>query len=396
MVRGKDQGKEAGMKKGSLTQGEAIALMVGAGVGAGIMAVPYLAERVGLVGLAFILPIAWAASSLIHLMLAEVSFRTGEDLQIIELMRLYVLRGRMGTWLLWIVFSFLSIAFLANLAAYVSGSGEIVSNLTGMNQHAAEFVIYGISAGVVFFGLKAVGMAERYGTGLLYGCVIAICIGALRLPFHTKLGPTGSPTEWMALYGMVMYALWTFYSVPQVVKGLGEDHKGAVRAILIGLGINGLLTAIVALVAMGISKEVTQVAIIGITDQLGSWAGWTGSIFIIAAFVTSYWSVSLALADIIHERAQIPPRIAWLLATLPSLLILWLGGWRFLEWLRLAAGATAIVVALITIPMYREALRSGPVRDPGWRLGRWGSPTMIALVLLSLILMVAGSIVSIE
>src|SRR4030042_128241 len=123
MVRGKDQGKEAGMKKGSLTQGEAIALMVGAGVGAGIMAVPYLAERVGLVGLAFILPIAWATSSLIHLMLAEVSFRTGEDLQIIELMRLYVLRGRMGTWLLWIVFSFLSIAFLANLAASGSGSG---------------------------------------------------------------------------------------------------------------------------------------------------------------------------------------------------------------------------------------------------------------------------------
>ena len=193
-----------------------------------------------------------------------------------------------------------------------------------------------------------------------------------------------------------MYALWTFYSVPQVVKGLGTDSKGAVRAILIGLGINGLLTAIVAVVAMGISNPVTKVAVIGISDRLGPWAGITGSIFIIAAFVTSYWSVSLALADIIYERSQIPPKLAWMLATFPSLLILWLGVWHFLEWLRLAAGATAIVVALITIPMYREALRSGPVRDPEWRLGRWGSPVMIALVLLALILMVVGSIVSIE
>ena len=82
------------MKKHLLTKWEAISLMVGAGVGAGIMAVPFLAEAVGLAGLAVILPLAWAASSLIHLMLAEVLFRTGRDLQIVELIQLYVLRGR--------------------------------------------------------------------------------------------------------------------------------------------------------------------------------------------------------------------------------------------------------------------------------------------------------------
>jgi len=40
------------------------------------------------------------------------------------------------------------------------------------------------------------------------------------------------------------------------------------------------------------------------------------------------------------------------------------GAREFLEWLRLAAGATAVVVALITIPMYRQALRTGPVSAP--------------------------------
>ena len=58
-------------------------LMVGAGVGAGIMAVPWLAARVGLLGLLVILPIAWAASALVHLMLAEVAFRTGRELQVV-------------------------------------------------------------------------------------------------------------------------------------------------------------------------------------------------------------------------------------------------------------------------------------------------------------------------
>ena len=384
------------MKGQLLTRWEAISLMVGAGVGAGIMAVPYLAESVGMLGLALILPIAWAASSLVHLMLAEVLFRTGRDLQIVELMHLYVLRGRAGRWILWAVFALLSIAFLANLAAYVSGSGEIIANLLGIPLFLAEFLVYLVSAGVVFFGLRAVGFAERFGALILVGLVAALGIGAVGLSFHAPLGPSGSARQWLALYGMVMYALWTFYSVPQVVKGLGPDHQGAVNAILVGLAINGALTAAVALIALGISSPVTSVAIIGIARQLGSWAGHLGSLFIIAAMVTSYWSVSLALADILHERTAMPPKLAWLLATLPSLLILWIGAWQFLEWLRLAAGATAIVVALITLPMYRQARRSGPVSDPGWTLGRLGSPLVVLLVLLSLILMAAGSLVSIN
>ena len=384
------------MEANRLTQWEAISLMVGAGVGAGIMAVPYLTERVGFIGLAFILPVAWAASSLIHLMLAEVLFRTGRDLQVVELMRLYVLRGRRGRWLLWTVFTFLSIAFLANLAAYVSGTGEILANLLGINRRISELFVYGISASVVFFGLRAVGIAERFGALTLIGLVAAIGVGAFSLPFNALPGLSGSPSEWLALYGMVMYALWTFYSVPQVVKGLGPDHRGAARAILVGLGINGALTAFVAVIALGISTRVTEVAIIGISQRMGSWAGMAGSLFIMAALVTSYWSVSLALADILRERTGISGRLAWLFATLPSLLILWIGAWQFLEYLRLAAGATAIVVALITIPMYWQAKQSGPVRDPGWTLGRWGHPAMLALVLLSLVLMAVGSLVSVQ
>lgn len=383
------------MTERRLTQWEATSLMVGAGVGAGIMAVPYLAERVGLVGLALILPVAWAASVLVHLMLAEVLFRTRRHLQVVELMRLYVMRGRVGRWLLWAVFALLSVAFLANLAAYISGAGEIVAGLTGFPGRVAEVLVYAVSAGVVFFGLKAVGVAERFGALVLAGLALAIGAGAAGVPFRLAPAGGGGTTGWLALYGMVMYAYWTFYSVPQVVKGLAPDARGAVRAIVVGLGINGVLTALVALVALGVSSEVTEVAIIGISAAIGPWAATVGSVLIVAALVTSYWSVSLALADIVHERTGASPRAAWLAATLPSLLVLWLGVWQFLEWLRLAAGATALVLALITLPMYREARRSGEVHDPAWTLGVWGSPVALGLALVALLLMAVGSVVSV-
>ncbi len=382
------------MREHRLTPWEATSLMVGAGVGAGIMAVPYLAERVGLLGLAVVLPLAWAASALVHLMLAEVLFRTGRPLQVVELMRLYVFRGAVGRALTWLVFALLAVAFLANLAAYVAGAGEIVAALTGAPARLAEALVFAAAAGVVFFGLKAVGVAERYGAAVLVALLVAIGVGALGTPLRLDPAGGGGATAWLALYGMVMYAYWTFYSVPQVVKGLMPDARAAVRAIAVGLAVNGVLTAGVALVALAVPSEVTEVAIVGVAAAVGPWAGTAGSLLVLVALLTSYWSVSLALADIVHERTGASPRAAWLLATLPSLLVLWLGAWHFLDWLRLAAGATALVLALITLPMLLQARRHGPVADPPWSLGRWGGPAALAFALVALLLMAVGSLVS--
>jgi amino acid permease len=376
-----------------LTPFEATALTVGAGVGAGIMAVPALADRVGLVGLAVVLPLAWGASALVHLMLAEVLFRTERPYQVVELMRLYVLRGRWGRPLLWVVFALLSVAFVANLAAYVAGAGAVVADLTGLPARAAEALVYAVSAGVVFFGLKGVGVAERYGALVLGALVALVAVAALAVPFRWAPVGGGGASAALALYGMVMYAYWTFYSVPQVVQGLAPDQRAAARAIGRGLAINGALTAVVAVVALGVSNPVTEVAIVGIAAAVGPWVGSVGSLLLIAAFVTSYWSVSLALADIVQERTGAPPRLAWVLATLPSLLVLWAGAWHFLEWLRLAAGATGLVLALVTLPMYVEARRSGAVRDPAWTLGAWGGPVGMGLALLALVAMAVGSLV---
>jgi amino acid permease len=158
-----------------------------------------------------------------------------------------------------------------------------------------------------------------------------------------------------------------------------------------GLAINGVLIAIVALVALGVSTEVTEVAIVGISEALGPWAGGIGEVFVFVALLTSYWTVSLALADIINERVNMGYRSAWLVATLPSLLLLYVGAMGFLDLLQVAAGTTAIVIAAVTIPMYVNARTHG-VADPDWSLGRWGGRGILGLALVATVLMAAGSL----
>jgi amino acid permease len=377
---------------GQLTPLRATALMVGAGVGAGIMAVPYLAERVGLPVLVVILVVAYAAAAFIHLMLVEVLLRTGEDLQVIELMRRWVLAGAKRRWLLWLVFGLLTVAFMAALAAYVAAQSEILSDATGLPLEISRALVYAISAGVVFFGLRAVGIFETVGAAALIGCVAVLALGALGVGVELPIETTGTPTQALALFGIVMYGYYAFFSVPQVVKGLAPDGRAAARAVASGLALNGVLIAIVAVIALGVSEEVTEVAIVGISDQLGPWAGGVGAVFVFIALLTTYWAVSLALADIVSERLSLGFRSSWLIATLPSLLLLYVGAMGFLDWLQLAAGLTAIVIALVTIPMYVNARRDGPVRTPDWSLGRWGSRGMLALALLATVLMAVGAL----
>lgn len=384
--------EQPGPPVAALTPLRATFLMVGAGVGAGIMAVPSLADRVGLPGLLVVLVLAYGGAGLIHLMLLEVSLRTGQPLQLIELMRLWVLAEGRRRWLLWLIFGLLVVAFAAALAAYVAAMSTILGEATGLPEGLCHPIVYAVSAGVVFFGLRAVGIFETVGTWALIGCVAALLVGALAAGLDVPVAPAGSPIDALALFGMVMYGYYAFFSVPQVVRGLAPDGRAAARAVMAGLAINGLLMVAVAVVALGISSEVTEVAIVGIADALGPWAGGVGSIFLVAALLTTYWSVSLALADVIAERLTLGFRVAWLAATLPSLILLYVGAMGFLEWLRLAAGLTAIVIALVTIPMYVNARRDGPVHDPAWSLGRWGSWPMLGLALLATLLMAAGSL----
>jgi hypothetical protein len=64
------------------------------------------------------------------------------------------------------------------------------------------------------------------------------------------------------------------------------------------------------------------------------------------------------------DLAAINARISWGIATLPSLLLRYASIWRFQEWLRLAGGATAIVVVLITLPFSGSPAPCEPRRYP--------------------------------
>jgi amino acid permease len=381
------------MKK-NLTVIEASSIIMGAGVGGGVMAVPFLAARAGLFAFVPIVLIGFALNVLLNLMLTEILLRDGRNLQIVELIRTYVFRGRVGATVAWVFFAVLGLSFIASLTAYVSGAGLVIAELLGIGPLLSRLVVYVFSAAVVFFGLKGVGFSEKIALFLMLLFTTLIVLGSIgtwEISRHTFGLETTRWKDVLALYGIVLYSLNAAFAVPQAVKGLDRNPKKSVQAVLIGTSINTVLVVIVTFVAIAVSKPVTEVAVVGIGLATNRFVSIIGSLFVVFAMLTTYWSVSLALSDIVSERFGTGTRVSWFVATAPTLLLIVFGLLDFVEYLQIAGGIVALLLVYITVPMYRRAKREGAVTDPGWSLGRIGSVPILSLFILGMILMAVGS-----
>ncbi len=376
----------AGGKK--ITDMEAVAIIAGNGIGGGVMAVPYLASKAGLQPLLLMSVAAFAAALMMHLMVLEASLKT-PGRQVLSILDKYLFRGR--KWLIYLFYGLIFIGTLSNLAAYIIG-GASVSAGWGLPVWAGAAVFYAICALVVLLGMKSMGFGEKAALLGMAGITVYMAIvsskGAVQM-----VTIRGDADAWLALYGMLMFCLGSYLAVPQVVSGLAGDGKRASRAVFFGLLINLAITAIIAVSVMHVNEQATQVAIVGWSKAIGGVSGFIGSAFIWLAMATSFWSVSYAMKDITKEQLGIRSDIlAWLCSTLPAVVMLLFGS-EFIELLKLAGGATGLVLVFTLIPAFRNSRQD---RAAGWSMGKLGSVAFSLAVTIAYIVMVIGSTIPVD
>ena len=384
-----DEKRDIKMKNKQLTVWEAACIITGYGVGGGVMAMPYLAAKNGVVSAFIILILAFAASWLLHMMIAEVAVKCGEGSQIVSVFSRFLFRGRGKTALTIGFFVLMAIVLVTNLTAYIVGAAEIIAELLGVSLFVAQIIFYVAAASVVIFGLKAVGISEKYTVAVIFGLIAALAVASFLKPVNALPVAMGTMTDGVAYFAMAMLSFAAFFSIPQAVEGLGGDEKKIKKAVFLGIGNNFILIVVITLAALISSGEVTEVAMIGWSRGIGQWAEIIGGVFTVLAMLTTYWSISLALAGIVQEQLKFNERLCWLLATLPSLILTLLGIGGFIDFLELAGGAIAIIVAVMVVPTYRNARRE----VPGSMLGKLGSPAFQILTVIAYLLMAIGSLI---
>ena len=378
-------------KSKTLTTWQAACIITGYGIGGGVMSMPYLASKAGYVSALAILVIALAASYVLHLMIADITLKMpdGQGGQIISCLNRFLFRGKYKNFLT-VLFSVLMVLILlTNLAGYITGAEEIMVELLPLPSLWCKLIFYVFAAVVVLFGLRAVGISESIAVPAIFALIAVLAVGSLFAPKHPINFFSGSYNGILAFYGMAMFALSAFFSVPQAVEGLQHNEKEIRKALFIGFLNNMVIIIVVTTFAMLSSSEITEVAMVGWSAGIGSWAQIIGGLFTILAMLTTYWSLSLALSSIVEEQFKLNYKICWLLATVPSLILALFNFASFIDFMRIAGGLIAIVIAVMIVPAYANARKE----IDGSILGKYGSKTMQAVIIAAYILMGIGSVI---
>ena len=378
-----------GTTKKQLTTWEAACIITGYGIGAGVLSMPYMAARNGVILSTLILILSLLASYVLHLMIAEIALKEGNGGQIISCLNRFLFRGKTKQVLTVIFFVLMAVILVTNLAAYISGAEEIIVGLLPIPSIAAKLLFYAVAASVVLFGLKAVGVSEKIAVTVIFALIAALAVASL-LNIRNPLSlSAGSLNDALAYYGLAMFAMSAFFSVPQAVEGLSGDTKKIRKAVFLGLLNNFILILVISVCSLLSSTEITELAMVGWSAGIGLWAQLIGGLFTVLAMLTTYWSLSLALGGIVDDMLHTGTKISWLLATLPSLLLVLFDAAGFLDLMRTAGGLIAIIIAVMVVPAYHNARRDVPENN---LLRHSGLPLEIVIVI-AYILMAVGSVV---
>ncbi len=368
---------------------EATGIIVGHGVGAGILAVPALAARNSLREILLILCFCYLFNLVLHLIIAELSYNNG-GAQFISCFDRELFSGRFKQIFTWAAFALLGLSVLMNVSSFLAGAANVFHQWFGLDSTLGMLLFYVLGAGVVFFGMKLVGICEKYAVAamvLVMGLLFVFTLTGELRPLPTAFG--GGKNA-LALLSVVSFSLSAVMSTPQVVKGLEGDVKRIRLSIAAGLALNAaliLLVTITTLIGVGAENVTEKGALVDLSARLGGWVSIVGYVFSLLALATSFWANTLNLRDIVSEQTKWNKKLCWLCASLPCLALALLSSLSFVKF-TLFASAIQVVTGLgIILAYHLSRKRVGKAEI----VGRFGTLPFQIFVFLCTMLATAGS-----
>ena len=381
------------MKTKKLTFTESLMLVAGAGVGTGILTIPYAIHQIGLFGTVTALIFAYAVSALMYLIIADLTRNSEkpEDLLAILDQHLFSGKGKKALHIAFLVL--LVLLLLENLVVYVLCAGNVLTDLLGINSTATRIIFYALASAVIFFGVKGMGIGEKISMILIGSAVLVLMVlsffhakGSLNLSF-------GAPATVFAVYGLFMFAFSAIFSVIQVCNHI-EKKEQTGKAVIGGLTLNALVTVAFTLAVILGSDTVTEIATIGLARGIGiPFVRVLCAVLVLFAMFTSFWSSGFAFADVVSSQLRVSGKAGWFIATVPALLIAVFLPLSVLDYVQIGAGVLSIILVIVVLPAYRHAVKS-PKQKP--LLGKAsGSRVLIATVAVAIVLMAVSSLIPI-
>lgn len=377
--------EEGALKVTKLTLYEAVAIIVGANVGSGILGLAYSSRLAGWPILVLWLAVAGLFTTFSMLYVAESALRTKKPLQLPGLAEKYV--GKVGSVLIFISVCANSIGCMV---AYTTGSGNILCTLLGLPNWAGSLLFTVPCVLVVWFGLKATGLWEKFmSTGMVVLLGIIVIASFLSGKADVSRAVYANGTYAVPLLSSAIFCYIAQYAVPELARGMRHTPKKLPVAIILGMFITGVLLAVVPLAVLSLTgaEEVTQVATLAWGQALGTWALYTANIFALCAMMTSYWAVGGSMLTNIVDMFKLKDEkdtktrlIAIACTVLPPFSLAYAGLVSFVDAIGWAGTFGGVIMSIVPVLMLNNARKKGDI-EPEWKCGWYAHPAVQGMII---------------
>ena len=377
--------EEGALKVTKLTLYEAVAIIVGANVGSGILGLAYSSRLAGWPILVLWLAVAGLFTTFSMLYVAESALRTKKPLQLPGLAEKYV--GKVGSVLIFISVCANSIGCMV---AYTTGSGNILCTLLGLPNWAGSLLFTVPCVLVVWFGLKATGLWEKFmSTGMVVLLGIIVIASFLSGKADVSRAVYANWTYAVPLLSSAIFCYIAQYAVPELARGMRHTPKKLPVAIILGMFITGVLLAVVPLAVLSLTgaEEVTQVATLAWGQALGTWALYTANIFALCAMMTSYWAVGGSMLTNIVDMFKLKDEkdtktrlIAIACTVLPPFILAYAGLVSLVDAIGWAGTFGGVIMSIVPVLMLNNARKKGDI-EPEWKCGWYAHPAVQGMII---------------
>lgn len=352
----------------------AVSVLIGTCIGAGVLGIPYVAAKAGFIPTLVYIVLIGLIILLVNLYLGEISLRTMGDHQLVGYAKKYF--GKKGKYLMEFAAVF---GIYAALIAYMLGVGESISFLIFGN------INYSLFFGIIFGGLMSflikggVGYLKRFEkVGVI---IILVLLSVIFILFVDKVNVQNLLTSniyYLFLpFGVVLFALMAFHSVPEVRLVLKGNEKLFKKTILTGTLISVIFYILFALVVVGFKgNETPEVA----TLALGNLFVFLG----IFTMFTSYLAQGNALFENFIFDDRWSKKISWFFSSIVPIVLFALVYlfpiFSFTNILSIGGVFSGGILAIMVLLMVKKAKQKGE-RTPEYSIsGKWWVIGVVSLI----------------
>ena len=331
----------------------AVATLIGAIIGAGVLGIPYVIAKSGFIIGAIHIILLGLAALLINLYVGEIALRTDGKHQLVKYAEIYL--GKYGKFIMFIA---MLVGLYGALTAYLIGEGVSIGQLFNINPITAMIIFFAIMALFIFKGLNIIEGAEIYFNIFRLVLIIGFLI-FLFTRFDISNVSYTNTSNFLVPYGAVFFALMGTAVIPEMKEELKNNRKLLKKALIIGSIIPIVVYLVLSFAVIGVTgQSTTEIATPGLSS-LGTSALIFGNLFAIISMATAFLVLGLALKWVFEYDYRINKHIAFLLTMAVPFAIVFFISPAFSRVLAITGAVAGGLEGIIIVLIHRKAANHG-------------------------------------